>query len=71
MVADLIIRAVVNVLRHVAIQDLKGGGVERIAPVDSRHFIVLGSPEFGVLCLQIGLDFARPRKEIAGWRYRH
>jgi hypothetical protein len=35
MVADLIIRVVVNVLRHVAIQDLEGGGIERIPAIDS------------------------------------
>lgn len=57
-----------NVLRHVAIQDLESGGVERISPVDSRDFVVLRSTEFGVLCPQIGLDLlGRGKKSQDGY----
>lgn len=70
MVAELVIRVVVDVLRHVAIQDLESGGVERISAVDSRDFIVLRSAEFGVLCPQISLDLLGRGKKLQGSQCR-
>ncbi len=54
--ADLIVSVVVDVLRHVAIQNRKGARVERVSTIDSRDFVVLGPSQFGVLNPQIGLD---------------
>ena len=57
--APLVVGIVANVLRHIAVQDLKGGRVERIAAGDGE-LIVLSPSEFGVLLPQIVFyDFRR------------
>ena len=59
--ADLIMSVVVDVLGHIAIQNLQRSHVEGIAPIDSFDLVVLDASEFGVLEPQIGFnaDFRR------------
>jgi hypothetical protein len=48
-VADLIIGVVMNVLRHVAIEELKGLSIGHVAPVEPADFLILSSTELRVL----------------------
>ena len=59
---NLIVGVVVNVLRHVPIEDLNGGGIGR-TPGSSGNFGVLDSAEFVVLLPQIGFDEFRCRQQ--------
>jgi hypothetical protein len=55
-VADLIFSVVVNVLRHVSVEYLKGFDVFVASAGISRDLTVLGSAEFVVLNPQVGFD---------------
>src|SRR5258705_455959 len=48
-VADLIIGVVMNVLRHIAIEQLQGLHIRHVAPVHTADFVVLSSTELRVL----------------------
>jgi len=71
LVAELILGVVMDVLRHVAIELLKGQGVRRIpAGRESRQFVVwiavglgLRSAQFSVLQPQVAFDDLRRRQE--------
>jgi len=61
-VGVLIVGVIVNVLRHVPIEDLNGGGIGW-APFSPWDFGVLDSAEFVVLLPQIGFDEFRRRQQ--------
>ena len=57
-VADLIVGVVMNVLRHVAVENCKRGRVLRASAVHALLFAVLGSSKFGILQPEIGFDIS-------------
>ena len=61
-VGNLIVGVIMDVLRHVPIEDLNGGGIGRI-PGSSGNFGVLDSAEFVVLLPQVGFDEFRCRQQ--------
>jgi hypothetical protein len=55
-VAELILGIVVDILRHVSIEDVQRRGVERAPSREAGEFAILNSSEFSVLQPEIALD---------------
>ena len=61
-VGNLIICVIMDILIHVLIEDLNGGGIGRV-PSSPWDFVVLDAAEFVVLLPQIGFDEFRCRQQ--------
>ncbi len=61
--ADLIVGVVVNILRHVPIQDRERRSVRGISSIHARDLVVLGSTQLRVLNPQIGFDLLQSLQE--------